>query len=160
MILADDNFATIVTAVEEGRRVYDNIRKAIQFLLSSNLSEVIGIFVATLMGFMLLRPIHILFINLITDSAAGACAWNGKSEPDIMRRPPRDSNEGIFAHGVGISVMYQGIAVSILTLVAYFVGHYIESGVWGDCKQRRRYDNGVSHNVDGRNLSLLQYALA
>jgi Ca2+-transporting ATPase len=149
MILADDNFATIVTAVEEGRRVYDNIRKAIQFLLSSNLSEVIGIFVATLMGFMLLRPIHILFINLITDSLPALALGMEKSEPDIMRRPPRDSNEGIFAHGVGISVMYQGIAVSILTLVAYFVGHYIESGVWE-----------IANSADGMTMAFLTMSMA
>lgn len=149
MILADDNFATIVTAVEEGRRVYDNIRKAIQFLLSSNLSEVIGIFVATLIGFMLLRPIHILFINLITDSLPALALGMEKSEPDIMRRPPRDSNEGIFAHGVGISVMYQGIAVSILTLVAYFVGHYIESGVWE-----------IANSADGMTMAFLTMSMA
>lgn len=149
MILADDNFATIVAAVEEGRRIYDNIKKSIQFLLSSNLSEVIGIFVATMMGFMLLKPLHILFINLITDSLPALALGLEKSEPDIMRRPPRDPKEGIFAHGVGISVLYQGIAVSVLTLLAYFVGHYIESGVWE-----------IANSPDGMTMAFLTMSMA
>lgn len=149
MILADDNFATIVAAVEEGRRIYDNIRKSIQFLLSSNLSEVIGIFVATMLGFLLLKPIHILFINLITDSLPALALGLEKSEPDIMRRPPRDSKEGIFSNGVGFSVMYQGIAVSVLTLLAYFVGHYMESGVWE-----------IANSADGMTMAFLTMSMA
>ena len=88
MILTDDNFATIVNAVEEGRRIYDNIRKAIQFLLSSNMSEVLGIFFATLLGFTLLKPVHLLFINLITDAFPALALGLEKEEPDTMRRPP------------------------------------------------------------------------
>ncbi|MDD6800705.1 MAG: cation-translocating P-type ATPase [Firmicutes bacterium] len=130
MILADDNFATIVSAVGEGRRIYDNIRKSIQFLLSSNLSEVISIFIATIFGFTILHPIHILFINLITDSLPALALGMENGEPDLMKRKPRDSKDGIFSNGVGFDVFYQGVAVSILTLVAYFVGHYMESGVW------------------------------
>jgi len=130
MILADDNFATIVSAVGEGRRIYDNIRKSIQFLLSSNLSEVISIFVSTVLGFTILNPIHILFINLITDSLPALALGMEKSEPDLMKREPRSSNDGIFANGVGFNVFYQGLLVSILTIIAYFVGHYMESGVW------------------------------
>lgn len=122
MILADDNFSTIVTAVEEGRKIYDNIRKAIQFLLASNLSEVISIFTATLLGFTILHPVHILWINLITDTFPALALGVEKSEPDIMQRKPRNSNEGIFSGGVGFDVAYQGILVSILTLASYYLG--------------------------------------
>ncbi len=79
MVLADDNFATIVGAVEEGRRIYDNIRKSIQFLLASNMSEVLSIFTATMLGFVILQPVHLLWINLITDCFPANCAWNGKT---------------------------------------------------------------------------------
>ncbi len=130
MILADDNFATIVSAVEEGRRIYDNIRKAIQFLLSSNLSEVFSIFTATVLGFTILKPIHILWINLITDSLPALALGMEKSEKNIMERKPRDSKDGIFAGGLGIDLLYQGVLVSLLTLAAYFIGHFMESGVW------------------------------
>lgn len=122
MILADDNFASIVYAVEEGRRIYDNIRKAIQFLLSTNLSEVIALFIATLMNWRLLSPIHILWINLITDAFPAIALGMEGAEEDIMKRPPRDADEGIFAGGLGIDVIYQGITVAILTLVSYAYG--------------------------------------
>ena len=89
MVLTDDNFATIVGAVEEGRRIYDNIRKAIQFLLGSNMSEVMGIFIATLLGFTLLEPVHLLWINLITDCFPAVALGMEKAERDIMRRAPR-----------------------------------------------------------------------
>jgi len=130
MILADDNFSTIVTAVEEGRKIYDNIRKAIQFLLASNLSEVISIFTATLLGFTILHPVHILWINLITDTFPALALGVEKSEPDIMNRKPRNSSEGVFSGGVGIDVAYQGILVSVLTLASYFIGHFMETGNW------------------------------
>jgi Ca2+-transporting ATPase len=126
MILADDNFATIVTAVKEGRRIYDNIRKAIQFLLSSNLSEVLSIFTASVLGFTILHPIHILWINLITDSLPALALGMEKSENNIMKRKPRDSKDGIFAGGLGIDLLYQGVLVSLLTITAYFIGHIIE----------------------------------
>ena len=87
MVLADDNFATIVVAVGEGRRIYDNIRKAIQFLLASNMSEVLGVFCATLMGFTLLNPVHLLFINLVTDCFPALALGMEKAEPDVMNRP-------------------------------------------------------------------------
>ena len=130
MVLADDNFATIVSAVGEGRRIYDNIRKAIQFLLGSNMSEVISIFVATLMGFTILQPVHLLWINLVTDCFPALALGMEKAEPDIMRRKPRDAKAGVFAGGMGFDIAYQGLLVSLLTLASYFVGHYIESGVW------------------------------
>ena len=130
MVLADDNFATIVGAVEEGRRIYDNIRKSIQFLLASNMSEVIAIFVATMMGFSILQPVHLLWINLVTDCFPALALGMEKPEADIMKRKPRDSKAGIFAGGMGIDLLYQGLLVSILVLLSYFLGHYINEGVW------------------------------
>lgn len=130
MVLADDNFATIVSAVSEGRRIYDNIRKAIQFLLASNLSEVLSVFVATLLGFIILKPVHLLWINLITDCFPALALGMEEAEEDIMRRKPRDAKDGVFSGGLGTDVIYQGILVSILTLAAYFIGHRMEAGVW------------------------------
>lgn len=130
MVLADDNFATIVSAVKEGRRIYDNIRKAVQFLLASNLSEVLAIFVSTLLGFTILKPVHLLWINLVTDSFPAIALGMEAEEADTMKHPPRDSKEGIFARGLGADVLWQGTMVAVLTVVAYFIGHYIESGVW------------------------------
>ena len=130
MVLADDNFATIVSAVKEGRRIYDNIRKAIQFLLSSNLSEVISIFFATIVGFIILKPVHILWINLITDTFPALALSFEEPSADVMDRPPRPKDEGIFAGGLGVDAVYQGVIVSVLTVVAYLIGHYVESGVW------------------------------
>ena len=128
MILADDNFATIVSAAGEGRRIYDNIRKAIQFLLASNLSEVLTIFFATLMGFTIFKPVHLLWINLITDCFPALALGMEKPEADIMSRKPRDSKEGIFAGGIGFAVAYQGAIVTLITLVSYAIGHHMEFG--------------------------------
>ncbi len=131
MILADDNFATIVAAAGEGRRIYDNIRKAIQFLLASNLSEVLSIFFATLFGFTILEPTHLLWINLITDTFPALALGMEKPEADVMKRNPRSTKEGIFAGGVGFAVAYQGILVAALTLLSFLIGHYLEYGTWG-----------------------------
>ena len=128
MILADDNFATIVSAVGEGRRIYDNIRKAIQFLLASNLSEVLAIFFATLIGFTIFQPVQLLWINLITDCFPALALGMEKPEADVMSRKPRDSKEGIFAGGLGTAVFYQGVLVTIITLASYFIGHWFETG--------------------------------
>ena len=130
MVLADDNFATIVHAVEEGRRIYDNIRKTIQFLLASNLSEVLSIFAATVLGFVILKPVHLLWINLITDVFPALALGFEAPDKGVMNRPPRDKNEGVFAGGLGIDALYQGVLVSVLTVLSYLIGHYIESGVW------------------------------
>ncbi len=130
MVLQDDNFATIVTAVGEGRRIYDNIRKAIQFLLSSNLAEVVAVFVATMLGFTLLQPMHLLWINLITDTFPALALGMEEGERDLMKRKPRDDKEGIFAGGVGVNVVLQGIFIGIITLLSYWIGHGIESGHW------------------------------
>ena len=128
MVLADDNFATIVSAVGEGRRIYDNIRKAIQFLLGSNLSEVISIFFASIMNFTILQAPHLLFINLITDSLPALALGTERPEADIMRRKPRKKNDGIFSGGLGIDCFYQGLIVSVLTVAAFYIGEFLETG--------------------------------
>jgi Ca2+-transporting ATPase len=148
MVLADDNFATIVSAVEEGRRIYDNIRRTIQFLLSSNLAEVLLIFLATLMGFVILNPVQLLWINLITDMFPALALGMEYGEPDLMNRRPRSSSEGIFAGGMGGSIIYQGIACTILPLAAYFIGHYMENGVWE-----------ITNSVDGMTMAFLTLSM-
>ena len=124
MILADDNFATIVSAVGEGRRIYDNIRKSIQFLLASNLSEVLSIFIATVLGFTIFKPVHLLWINLITDCFPALALGMEKPESNVMGRKPRDSKEGIFAGGLGFAVAYQGVIVTLITIASYLLGRY------------------------------------
>ena len=130
MVLADDNFATIVAAVEEGRRIYANIRKAIQFLLASNLSEVLSIFFATLLGFTILEPVHLLWINLITDCFPALALGMEKSEADSMKKPPRDPREGIFAGGMAFDVFFQGAIVTVLVMISFIIGEFMESGRW------------------------------
>ena len=148
MILADDNFATIVSAVGEGRRIYDNIRKAIQFLLASNLSEVLSIFFATLIGFTIFQPVQLLWINLITACFPALALGMEKPEADIMNRKPRDSKEGIFAGGLGLAVFYQGALVTIITLISYFVGHWFETGNFE-----------ITDSVDGTTMAFLTLAM-
>lgn len=132
MILADDNFASIVYAVEEGRRIYDNILKTIQFLLSSNLSEVVSLFTATMMNFILFTPPQLLWINLVTDSLPAIALGMEGAEPDIMTKSPRKSNEGVFANGLGFGVVYQGLIIAALTLFSYYIGNgftFVQSSV-------------------------------
>ena len=142
MVLADDNFATIVAAVGEGRRIYDNIRKAIQFLLASNMSEVLGVFGASLMGFTLLNPVHLLFINLVTDCFPALALGMEKAEPDTMNRPPRNSKEGIFAGGLFTDIAYQGILVTALTIVAYLIGAMMDPEVGSFAALRTAGESG------------------
>ena len=149
MVLADDNFATIVGAVQEGRRIYDNIRKAIQFLLGSNMSEVLSVFIATLLGFVILEPVHLLWINLITDCFPALALGMEKGEPDLMRRPPRKASDGIFSNGLGFDVAYQGAMVTVLVLAAYFIGHFMESGVWE-----------ITQSADGMTMAFLTMSMA
>ena len=149
MVLADDNFATIVGAVSEGRRIYDNMRKAIQFLLGSNMSEVLSVFLATLFGFVILEPVHLLWINLITDCFPALALGVEKAEPDLMERPPRKASDGIFAGGLGVDVVYQGAMVTVVTLAAYFIGHYMESGVWE-----------ITQSADGMTMAFLTMNMA
>lgn len=130
MVLADDNFATIVGAVDEGRRIYDNIRKAIQFLLGSNMSEVLSVFFASVFGFVILKPVHLLWINLITDCFPALALGVEKGEPDLMQRKPRNPKDGIFAGGLGVDVVYQGLLVSVLTILAFMIGHFFENGAF------------------------------
>ena len=135
VILTDDNFATVVSAVEEGRRIYDNILKAIQFLLSSNVGEIVVLFVAILITPLLsnafnidinlievLLPIHILWINLVTDSLPALALSFDPAEDDVMNRKPIDSKKGIFTKGMTYRVIYQGIMIGILTLAAFIIG--------------------------------------
>ena len=150
MVLADDNFATIVGAVEEGRRIYANIRKAIQFLLASNMSEVLGVFCATLLGFTLLNPVHLLFINLITDCFPALALGMEQGEADIMKRKPRNSKDGIFAGGLGFDIAYQGLLISIITLASYIIGHCMEVGYF-------EMPHGVSD--DGMTMAFLTMSM-
>ena len=149
MVLADDNFATIVGAVAEGRRIYDNIRKSIQFLLASNMSEVLSIFAATMLGFVILQPVHLLWINLITDCFPALALGMERPEADIMQRKPRKTDDGIFAGGLGIDMLYQGVILAGLTLTAYFIGHYIEAGVWE-----------ITTSPDGTTMAFLTLSMA
>ncbi len=149
MVLADDNFATIVNAVGEGRRIYDNIRKAIQFLLASNMSEVLAIFFSTLLGFTILKPVHLLWINLITDCFPALALGMETGEQDLMQRPPRNPREGIFAGGMGIAVAVQGVMLTVITMAAYFIGHYMESGVWE-----------IANSADGMTMAFLALSMA
>lgn len=148
MVLADDNFATIVSAVEEGRRIYDNIRKAIQFLLASNLAEVLSVFAASLLGFTILNPVHLLWINLITDCFPALALGMERGEADAMKRPPRDSQDGIFSNGVGAGVAIQGFFIALLTLASYFVGHFMEAGKWE-----------ITESPDGMTMAFLTLSL-
>ena len=135
VILTDDNFATVVSAVEEGRRIYDNILKAIQFLLSSNIGEIVVLFIAILITpwistkfgidinlIVPLLPIHILWINLVTDSLPALALAVDPPEKDIMKRKPLKSNKGIFTKGMVWRIAYQGIMIGLLTLAAFIIG--------------------------------------
>ena len=135
VILTDDNFATVVSAVEEGRRIYDNILKAIQFLLSSNVGEVVVLFFAILITPLLaqkfnipinliepLLPIHILWINLVTDSLPALALAFDPANKNVMKRKPIKSNTGIFTKGMSWRIVYQGIMIGLLTLAAFIIG--------------------------------------
>ena len=136
VILTDDNFATVVSAVEEGRRIYDNILKAIQYLLSSNVGEIIVLFVAILITPLIakwfnitnigalepLLPIHILWINLVTDALPALALATDPATKDIMKRKPIEPKKGIFTKGMTLRIVYQGIMIGTLTLIAFCIG--------------------------------------
>ncbi|MBY5020578.1 cation-translocating P-type ATPase [Streptococcus suis] len=119
MVLADDNFATIIVAVEEGRKVFSNIQKTIQYLLSANTAEVLCIFLATLFGWDVLEPVHLLWINLVTDTLPAIALGVEPAEPGIMTHKPRGRNSSFFSGGVLSSIIYQGILQTALVLGVY-----------------------------------------
>lgn len=126
MILLDDNFTTIVKAVKEGRRIYDNIRKFVKYIMTCNSAEIWTIFLAPLLALpMPLLPIHILWINLVTDGLPGLALAGEKAEADVMKRPPRPSKESLFAGGLGIHILWVGILMAAVTLAVQAYGvHY------------------------------------
>jgi Ca2+-transporting ATPase len=131
MILLDDNFATIVKAVKEGRRIYDNIRKFIRYVLACNFAEILTIFMAPVVGLPIpLLPIHILWINLVTDSLPGLALAGEKAEPNIMQRPPRNTNEGIFSHGLGLNTIWVGVLMAAVGLVTQAWAIHIGDAHW------------------------------
>lgn len=144
MVLADDNFATIVNAVEEGRKIYDNVRKVLQFQLSTNMAEVIAVFTSSVLGVTMLTPAHILWINMVTDSAPGLALGMEKAEGDVMKRTPRASNESIFSDGAGVDMVFQGLFMALLIVISYFVGQYMELGHFG-----------IFESVDGMSMAFI-----
>ncbi|MFD0898447.1 cation-translocating P-type ATPase [Loigolactobacillus binensis] len=122
MVLADDNFSTIVVAVEEGRKVFANIQKAIQYLLSANLGEVLTLFMMTLLGWQILAPVQILWINLVTDTFPAIALGIEPMERDIMKRQPRGRQSNFLSGGLSHSIIYQGLLEGIITLTVYWIG--------------------------------------
>ena len=124
LILTDDNFATIVEAVREGRGIYDNIRKAVHFLLSSNIGEILTIFVAMLLGWIApLLPIQLLWVNLVTDSLPAIALGMEPAEENIMERPPRKNTGSLFGDGLGGRILLEGVMIGVLALLAFGIGH-------------------------------------
>lgn len=137
MILADDNFATIIVAVEEGRKVFSNIQKSIQYLLSANMAEVFIIFFATLFGWDVLQPVHLLWINLVTDTLPAIALGVEPAEPGIMTHKPRGRQSNFFDGGVFGAIMYQGVFQTILVLAVYgwglvFPEHHTQAEIHAD----------------------------
>ena len=128
MVLADDNFATIIRAIEAGRKIYDNICKVLQFQLSTNLAEVLIIFFASILNFTILTPVHLLWINMVTDTLPGLALGMEKAEGELMLRKPRPKNESIFANGTGISMLWQGVYLAAIEIAAYYIGYFLENG--------------------------------
>jgi P-type Ca2+ transporter type 2C len=126
IVLTDDNFSTIVSAIEEGRTIFDNIKKSIHFLLSSNTGEIVVLFVAILLKYPIpLLPIHILWINLITDSLPALALGVDPAEKDIMKRKPRDPKKSIFSDGLGVMIGFEGLIIGIITIIAFRIGYRI-----------------------------------
>ena len=128
MVLADDNFATIIGACEEGRRIYDNIRKVIQFLLSANLAEVFSVFIATLIGFTIFQPVQLLWVNLVTDCFPALALGMEDAEGNVMQRKPRSASDGVFAGHMGLDCIVQGVIITVLVLASFFSGIYMFTG--------------------------------
>ena len=130
MVLADDNFATIVNSVEEGRKIYDNIRKVLQFQLSTNMAEVIYVFIASVLGITIVTPAQLLWINMVTDSTPGLALGMEKAEGNLMKRKPRPANEGVFSDGAGLDMIIQGVIMAAIVIASFFIGEYMQNGVW------------------------------
>lgn len=145
MVLADDNFATIVSAVGEGRKIYSNIRKSIHFLLSCNLGEVLTLFIGTMLNWVVLLPIHILWINLVTDTLPALALGVENAEKDIMKQKPRNAKENFFSGGVGVSLIYQGIVEALIVLATFYIGKTV-------------YSLGVGETMAFATLGLIQLA--
>jgi Ca2+-transporting ATPase len=126
MILTDDNFSTIVSAIAAGRNIYDNIKRSVTFLLSCNAGEIVAIFTAILVGWETpLLPVHILWVNLITDSLPAIGLGMTRPDPDVLSRPPRDKTEGVLNKGTRTAVLWNGLVIGIITLVAFRLGYRI-----------------------------------
>lgn len=149
MVLSDDNFATIVLAVEEGRMIYTNIRKSVQFLLSANMSEVTVLFIATMLNWKILFPIHILWINLVTDTFPALALGLEKPGKNIMSEKPRSSTQGFFAGGMLSNILYQGFLIGIIVLGVFYLAG-----------QRYPGDPGVHITMAFATLGLIQLAHA
>lgn len=133
MVLTDDNFSTIVSAIKEGRNIYNNIKKSIIFLLSCNLGEIMALFIGIILGWPSpLRPIHLLWVNLITDSLPALALGIDPGDPDVMNEKPRDPNESLFANGATLFTILNGILIGVLTLIAFEFG-------------RIKYSNSLMH---------------
>ncbi|HEV8508015.1 MAG TPA: calcium-translocating P-type ATPase, PMCA-type [Chitinophagaceae bacterium] len=131
MILLDDNFATIIKAVKEGRRIYDNIRKFVKYIMTCNSAEIWTIFLAPLIGLPIpLLPIHILWINLVTDGLPGLALAAEKTEKDVMQRPPRSTNESLFAHGMAYHIAWVGLLMAAVTLGTQALATYYHNDHW------------------------------
>jgi len=126
IVLTDDNFSTIVSAIKEGRNIYNNIKKSIIFLLSCNLGEVIALFLAILLGWASpLRPIHILWVNLVTDTLPALSLGVDSGDPTIMDKKPRDPKATLFAEGAGVRLILNGTLIGVLTLIAFTIGNKV-----------------------------------
>ena len=143
MVLADDNFATIIRAVEAGRKIYDNICKVLQFQLSTNLSEVLIVFFASILNFTILTPVHLLWINMVTDTLPGLALGMESAEGDLMKRKPRAKEESIFAHGAGVSMLWQGVYLAAVEIAAYYIGYFLENGSFTGIANGRWCENAV-----------------
>ena len=131
MILLDDNFATIIKAVKEGRGIYDNIRKFVKYIMTCNSAEIWTIFLAPLIGLPIpLLPIHILWINLVTDGLPGLALAAEKPEKDVMKRPPRSTNESLFAHGMAYHIAWVGLLMAGITLGTQALATYHHNSHW------------------------------
>lgn len=156
MVLADDNFATIVNAVQEGRKIYDNIRKVLQFQLSTNAAEVIYVFLASAIGINIVTPAQLLWINMVTDSTPGLALGMEKAEGNIMKKKPRSSNESIFANGAGGAIITHGLFMAIIVVLSFFIGQYMQMGKIGTFESI----NGVTMAFLTANSVEIFYAIA